>query len=127
VITEVPLVDMLGLDESPAGEALTAEYGSPTESKPMFDILHGYSPLHNVKTRGQTPPQLIVAAEKDANAAPGQIYKYVAARQTVAKTDQPVLLRIVYGEGHGDWSWPATCQNLAEEMAFLKSILMRGD
>jgi len=124
VITGIPLVDMLGLDDSPAGESLTGEYGSPGESREMFDIIYRYSPLHNVIEHPETPPQLIVVAEKDSSAVPGQIYKYVAARQAVALPDQPVLLRIVYGEGHGDWSPSSTCKNLAEEIAFLKEILM---
>jgi putative CocE/NonD family hydrolase len=120
VITEVPLVDMLWLDETQAGQSLGAEYGNPFESRAMFELLRAYSPVHNVRPGG--PAQMVVVAEQDFSAPPGQACKLVAARQAVER-DAPVLLRVVKGEGHTGWRPASTRGALAEEIAFLRRAL----
>ena len=124
VITEIPLADMLWLNETAAGQSIGAEYGNPFTSREMFDVLRAYSPAHNV--HGDGPAQMVVVAELDFNAPPGQAYKFVAARQAAlsqAGRDTPVLLRIVEGEGHVEWRPHSTRQVLSEEMAFAWHIL----
>ena len=120
VISEIPLTDMLWLDETQTGRSIGAEYGNPSESPAMFAALRAYSPAHNV--HGDGPAQLVVVATRDFNAPPGQAYKFVAARQAAlaeAGRDTPVLLRLVEGEGHGGWREESTRSVLADEVAFL--------
>ncbi len=124
VITEIPLTDMLWFDETPAGRSIGAEYGNASESPAMFATLRAYSPAHNV--HGDGPPQLVVVADQDFNAPPGQAYKFVAARQSAladAGRDTPVLLRIVKGEGHGGWTEDSLRGVIADEVAFLWHIV----
>lgn len=120
VISEIPLADMLWLNESQTGRSIGAEYGNPCDSREMFEALRAYSPAHNV--HGDGPAQLVVIAKQDFNAPPGQAYKFVAARQAAlaaAGRDTPVLLRLVEGEGHGGWREESTRSVLADEVAFL--------
>jgi uncharacterized protein len=124
VISEIPLTDMLWLDETQTGRSISAEYGNPAESPAMFATLRGYSPAHNV--HGDGPAQLVVVADRDFSAPPGQAYKFVAARQAAlseAGRDTPVLLRLVEGEGHGGWRDESTRSVLADEVAFLWHII----
>jgi len=130
VVSEAPLVDLMWLDDAPTGKAVAAEFGNPSESRAVLDLLLSYSPLQNVRPGVRTPAQLVVAAEHDIAAPPGQVYKYVAARQeAVAASTQysPVLLRVVYGEGHTDWPAEATRSVLAEEVAFLWHFATIGE
>jgi hypothetical protein len=120
VISEIPLADMLWLNETQTGRSIGAEYGNPCDSREMFEALRAYSPSHNV--HGDGPAQLVVVAKQDFNAPPGQAYKFVAARQAAlaaAARDTPVLLRLVEGEGHGGWRDESTRSVLADEVAFL--------
>ncbi|MGH8572920.1 MAG: CocE/NonD family hydrolase, partial [Gammaproteobacteria bacterium] len=83
-----------------------------------------YSPVHNV--RADSPPQMVVVAEQDFSAPPGQAYKLVAARQAAqapGTRQAPVLLRVVKGEGHTGWRPASTRRVLAEEIAFLRQAL----
>jgi uncharacterized protein len=124
VISEIPLTDLLWLNETAAGRSIGAEYGNPCESAAMFDALRAYSPAHNV--HGDGPAQLVVVAERDFSAPPGQAYKFVAARQAAlaaAGRETPVLLRVVPGEGHGGWQDHTTRSVLADEVAFLWHIV----
>jgi len=122
VITEVPLVDLFGLDASTSGQSVMAEYGDPRESRAMLDVMRSYSPLQNVKAYG--PPQLVVAAERDFSAQPAQIYKYVAERiDQLESEEQPILLRLVPGEGHTGWKPENMRRTIAEEIAFLRHFV----
>ena len=130
VVSEAPLVDLMWLDDVLTGKAVAAEYGNPTESRAVFDLMRSFSPLQNVRSDVRTPAQLVVAADHDIAAPPGQVYKYVAARQeAVAASMQysPVLLRMVQGEGHTDWPAEATRRVLAEEVAFLWHFATIGE
>ena len=124
VISEIPLTDMLWLGESRTGRSIGAEYGDLCESPAMFEALRAYSPAHN--THGDGPAQLVVVAEQDFSAHPGQAYKFVAARQAAlaaAGRDTPVLLRLVKGEGHGGWRDESVRSVLADEVAFLWRVV----
>jgi putative CocE/NonD family hydrolase len=124
VISEIPLTDLLWLNDTDVGRSISAEYGNPGESPAMFAAMHAYSPAHNV--HGDGPAQLVVVAERDFNAPPGQSYKFVAARQAALADvgrDTPVLLRLVPGEGHGGWRDESTRSVLADELAFLWHVV----
>jgi putative CocE/NonD family hydrolase len=122
VVSELPLCDVLWLSGSATGQALTAEFGNPETNREVFASLRAWSPLQNVNADGRAPPQLVVVAECDVSAPPAQAYRYVAVRQDVSHTSEdyaPVLMRLVRGEAHGDWSPESTRRTLAEEIAFL--------
>jgi putative CocE/NonD family hydrolase len=122
VVSELPLCDVLWLSESATGQALTAEFGDPATNPEVFASLRAWSPLQNVRAGGRAPAQFVVVAERDISAPPAQAYRYVAARQDASHENEnyaPVLLRIVRGESHGDWSPGSTRQTLTEEIAFL--------
>jgi uncharacterized protein len=124
VISEIPLTDMLWFDETQTGRSISAEYGSPGESPAMFAAMRAYSPAHNVC--GDGPAQLVVVADRDFNAPPGQAFKFVAARQaalTEAGRETPVLLRLIKGEGHGGWSDASVRNALADEVCFLWHVV----
>lgn len=148
VVSEIPLTDLMSLGDDTTGRSIAAEYGSPGESRTMFEILRAYSPLHNVCSTPRPVPQLVVVADRDRSAPPGQAYRYVAARQeairnsaaqgmgagsdrilsrTPAAGYAPVLLRIVHGEGHSDWPPEVARRVWAEEIAFLWHFANTGD
>ena len=128
LVSEVPLADMLGLDDTTTGQAVAAEYGNPRD-RAAFDVLRSYSPLHNIRDDVRTPAHFVVAAEHDVSAQPQQIYPYVAARQAaIARSPHyaPVLLRLVRGEGHTEWPPATTRRTLAEQTAFLHHFALQG-
>ncbi|MGH8249878.1 MAG: CocE/NonD family hydrolase [Steroidobacteraceae bacterium] len=130
VVSEVPLTDLMWLSDTATGQAVAAEYGSAAESRELFEVLRGYSPLQNVRPAPRTPAQLVVVADQDRSAPPGQAYQYVAARQEAIRSSDtyaPVLLRIVHQEGHNDWPPHVTRRVLAEEIAFLWHFAKTGD
>ena len=122
LVSEAPLVDLMSLGDTATGQAVAAEYGSPAESPAMLEVMHSYSPLQNVRPLPRNPAHLLVVADQDHSARPGQAYQYVAARQeAIARSSgySPVLLRLVRGGGHTEWPLAKTRRVLAEEIAFL--------
>jgi prolyl oligopeptidase PreP (S9A serine peptidase family) len=91
--------------------------------------MHSYSPLQNVRPLPRNPAHLVVIADQDHSARPGQVYQCVAARQeSIARSSgySPVLLRLVRGEGHTEWPPAKTRRVLAEEIAFLWHFASTG-
>jgi prolyl oligopeptidase len=127
VISEIPLVDVLWLDDTDTGRAIAAELGNPRQDRALFEALRAYSPLHNVKRQQRKPPLLLVVAERDGSALPGQAYRYTAACQAAAAGDQLVLLRTLPGVGHVGWPRRVMLRALAEEMAFFETFLMKEE
>ena len=121
-VLEVPLVDVLHLLELPAGEAIAGELGNPVRDREVFESMLRYSPLQNVKPRSRRAAVLVVPAEHDERATPGQAYKYVAALQASALDGQLALLSLVENEGHVGWPWEVQKAVLIEELAFLWTI-----
>ena len=130
VVSEVPLTDLMWLSDTASGRSVAAEFGSPTESQEVLAALTGYSPLQNVRPGRRTPAQIVVVADQDQSALPGQAYQYVAARQEAVRQSDDyscVLLRIVHGEGHTDWPPEVTRRVLAEEVGFLWHFAGAGE
>jgi prolyl oligopeptidase len=124
VISEIPLADVMWLDETDKGRAVAAELGNPRSSREVAAALYAYSPLQNVAPARRKPPLLVVVAENDDSAPPGQAYRFVAACQAVAATDQLVLLRTLPGAGHVGWPRSVMLDALAEEVTFLEAALV---
>jgi prolyl oligopeptidase len=123
VIAEIPLADVMWLDETDKGRAVAAELGNPRSSREVAAALHAYSPLQNVRPAARKPALLVVVAENDDSAPPGQAYRFVAACQAAAADDQLVLLRTLPGVGHVGWPRSVMLDALAEEVTFLEATL----
>ncbi|MDR2927842.1 MAG: prolyl oligopeptidase family serine peptidase, partial [Cytophagaceae bacterium] len=79
-----------------------ADYGTSADSKEMFDYLHAYSPLHNIRNDGTSYPAiLITTADHDDRVVPAHSFKYAATLQAANTGDAPKLIRIESKAGHG--------------------------
>jgi prolyl oligopeptidase len=101
VICNVPVLDMLRYHKFTAGRYWTPEYGNAEENPEHFQFLYAYSPLHNVKPGEKYPPVLIHTAESDDRVVPLHAMKFAATLQTLAPSDNPILLQIETKAGHG--------------------------
>jgi prolyl oligopeptidase len=96
----VGVMDMLRFNQFTAGRFWVDDYGSPQDPA-MFDVLHGYSPYHNVPEGGDYPATLITTADTDDRVVPGHSFKYAAELQASNTGDAPTLIRIESSAGHG--------------------------
>ncbi len=93
------LLDMLRFHKFGTEKHYVSEYGSST-SKRFFQILHDYSPLHNVEKRAY-PPVLLNTGSHDDRVCPAHSYKFAATLQRNQTGDAPILLNIEMNSGHG--------------------------
>jgi oligopeptidase B len=102
VHSAVPFVDVMNtmMDASlplTVGEYL--EWGNPNE-KEAYDYMKSYSPYDNLEKRAY-PAMLVTTSLNDSQVMYWEPAKYVARLRTL-KTDQnPLLLKINMGAGHG--------------------------
>ena len=118
-ITEVPLVDVVRLMDTPIGGPVSMELGNPEEDEEVFRYMMSYSPLQNIEACEQRPDVMVVVAEEDERALPHFAYQYTAAMQATTSADQIVLLRTIAEEGHSIWPWDVTVESLCEQLRFL--------
>jgi len=102
VISQVPFVDVLNtmLDASlPLTTAEYIEWGNPNE-KAAFDYMKTYSPYDNVGKKDY-PSMLVKVSVNDSQVPYWEGAKLVAKLRAM-KTDQnPLLLKVNFGAGHG--------------------------
>ena len=108
----VGVLDMLRYHKFTAGAGWAYDYGTSEDSKEMFEYLHRYSPLHNVKESAY-PATLIATADHDDRVVPAHSFKFAAAMQEKQKGGNPVIIRIETKAGHG--AGKSTQQIIAEE------------
>lgn len=99
----VGVLDMLRYHTFTAGAGWAYDYGTSEQSKEMFDYIHAYSPVHNVKTGIQYPATLVTTGDHDDRVVPAHSFKFAAelqAKQTQAQA-LPMLIRIETNGGHG--------------------------
>lgn len=118
-----PLVDVLHLRAFPAGEAIARELGDAQADPATFETLRAYSPLQNVRPSAQRPAVLVVVADRDDRVPREWAFRYVAAMQATCVGPQPVLMRLVEGEGHVGWPAQVELDVMADELAFLWSAV----
>ncbi len=119
----IPSLDMLRYEKYTAFKGWTSGYGS-VENKEEFLNLFKWSPYHNIKTNTCYPPMLVTVGEKDPTTPPQHGYKFVAALQAHQRYDNPVLLKIVWGGGHGfGITNEQTVETKSQEIAFLVKVL----
>jgi len=97
----VGVLDMLRYHKFTVGWGWVPEYGSSEQSKEMFDYLHAYSPLHNVKQGVEYPATMITTADHDDRVVPAHSFKFAATLQAKSGGTNPLLIRIEEKAGHG--------------------------
>ncbi len=102
VVAEVPFVDVMNtmLDDSlPLTAQEYLEWGNPNEEA-AFKYMSSYSPYDNLKAQ-KYPAMLVKTSVNDSQVMYWEPTKLVARLRTL-KTDQnPLLLKINFGAGHG--------------------------
>ncbi len=122
-IPAVGVMDMLRFTEFTIGWAWVSDYGSP-ENADEFEVLYGYSPLHNTRPGTCYPPVLVTTSDHDDRVVPAHSFKYAAALQAAQGCDNPILIRIETRAGHGAGKPTSKrIEQAADEIAFLVRAL----
>lgn len=100
-VPAVGVMDMLRYHNFTIGWAWAGDYGRSDDSREMFEYLHGYSPLHNIKDGVAYPATLITTADHDDRVVPAHSFKFAARLQEANAGSNPVLIRIETKAGHG--------------------------
>ena len=102
VVSIVPIYDLFRtvLLDPYGSYATTYEYGDPRVPKEA-EWLIKYSPYQNARGETAYPATLISAGGNDVRCPPWHARKLAAALQAAAAADNPVLLRVHQGIGHG--------------------------
>ncbi len=100
-IPQVGVLDMLRYHTFTAGAGWAYDYGTAEDSEEMFQYLKGYSPLHNIQEGVNYPAILTTTADHDDRVVPAHSFKYAAQLQATETGDNPKLIRIDVGVGHG--------------------------
>lgn len=123
----VGVLDMLRFHKFTIGWAWTSDYGSP-DDRQAFEILHAYSPYHNLKQGTVYPATLVTTGDHDDRVYPAHSFKFAAALQSVQQGDAPVLISIDTKAGHGMGKPIAKLiEEQADCWAFLAANLRDGD
>ncbi len=96
VIVGAANTDMLKSHKFTIGHFWSKEYGSPEESKTVFEYLKSYSPYHNTHSI-KNKSIFVFTGELDDRVFPAHSYKYTAQLQS--NTDNFTLLK-TYDTGH---------------------------
>ena len=96
----VGVMDMLRYHKFTIGWAWAGDYGTSDDST-GFRYLRQYSPLHNLKPGTRYPATLITTADHDDRVVPAHSFKFAARLQEVQEGQNPALIRIDTGAGHG--------------------------
>ena len=94
-------MDMLRYHKFTIGWNWAPDYGTSADSKEMFDYLHAYSPLHNLRPGTKYPATLITTADHDDRVVPAHSFKFAATLQADNAANTPTLIRIDTKAGHG--------------------------
>jgi prolyl oligopeptidase len=96
----VGVLDMLRFHRFTIGWAWVSDYGCADDPE-GFQVLHTYSPLHNVRPGVSYPATLVLTGDHDDRVVPGHSFKFAAALQAAQASDAPVLIRVQTRAGHG--------------------------
>ncbi len=119
----IPSLDMLRYEKFTAFKGWTSGFGSVAK-KDEFLNLFKWSPYHNIKSSVCYPPILVSVGEKDPTTPPQHGYKFVAAMQAHQPCESPVLLKVIWGGGHGfGTTSEQTIKTKSQELAFLVKAL----
>jgi oligopeptidase B len=102
VISHVPFVDVLNtmLDASlPLTTSEYIEWGNPND-KPAYDYMKQYSPYDNVGKKNY-PAMLVKVSVNDSQVPYWEGAKLVAKLREMKTDNNPLLLKVNFGAGHG--------------------------
>jgi oligopeptidase B len=102
VVSHVPFVDVLNtmLDATlPLTTSEYIEWGNPNE-KPAFDYMKQYSPYDNVGNKNY-PAMLVKVSLNDSQVPYWEGAKLVAKLRAMKTDNNPLLLKVNFGAGHG--------------------------
>jgi oligopeptidase B len=102
VVSQVPFVDVLNtmLDASiPLTTSEYIEWGNPNE-KPAFEYMKQYSPYDNIAKKSY-PTILVKVSVNDSQVPYWEGAKYVAKLRDMKTDNNPLLLKVNFGAGHG--------------------------
>jgi len=97
----VGVLDMLRYHKFTAGAGWIYDYGCADSSQAMFEYMHNYSPVHNVKVGTNYPATLVKTADHDDRVVPAHSFKFISELQAKDGGENPVLIRIDKKAGHG--------------------------
>ena len=130
VVADVPFVDVLNtmLDESlPLTPGEWPEWGNPITDPAAFDLIRSYSPYENVAAKAY-PPMLITGGLNDPRVTYWEPAKWAARLRATKTDDNPLLLKINMGAGHGGKSGRfESLRETAEVFAFVLTQMGEGD
>jgi oligopeptidase B len=102
VVSQVPFVDVLNtmLDASlPLTTSEYIEWGNPND-KPAYDYMKKYSPYDNVAKKNY-PAMLVKVSLNDSQVPYWEGAKLVAKLRVMKTDNNPLLLKVNFGAGHG--------------------------
>ena len=120
-IPQVGVMDMLRYHKFTIGWNWASDYGTSEDSKEMFEYLHAYSPLHNLRPGTSYPATLVTTADHDDRVVPAHSFKFAATLQECQRGPNPVLIRIDAKAGHGGGKPLA---KILEEQADIYSFIL---
>jgi prolyl oligopeptidase len=122
-LPKVGVLDMLRFQKFTIGAAWISDYGS-SDDPALFETLHAYSPLHNLRMGTHYPATLVFTADHDDRVFPAHSFKFAAALQAAQGGEAPVLISIEERAGHGAGK-PVEKQinEAADDYAFLYHVL----
>lgn len=97
----VGVLDMLRYHTFTAGAGWAHDYGTAEQNEDMFNYLHAYSPLHNVREGVNHPATMVTTADHDDRVVPAHSFKFAAELQAKDGGQNPQLIRIDVNAGHG--------------------------
>ncbi len=109
----VGVLDMLRYHKFTAGAGWAYDYGTADDNKEMFEYLHKYSPVHNVKAGTCYPATMVITGDHDDRVVPAHSFKFAAELQRAQSCEKPTLIRIETNAGHG--AGKSTAQLVAEQ------------
>ncbi len=117
-VPQVGVMDMLRFQKFTIGWNWIADYGS-SDNPEEFQVLYGYSPIHNIRAGATYPATLITTADHDDRVVPAHSFKYAATLQEKASPVHPVLIRIDTQSGHGASNTSKALDTAADIYSFL--------
>jgi len=102
VVSQVPFVDVLNtmLDASlPLTTSEYIEWGNPND-KPAYEYMKKYSPYDNIAKKNY-PAMLVKVSVNDSQVPYWEGAKLVAKRRAMKTDNNPLLLKVNFGAGHG--------------------------
>jgi len=102
VVSHVPFVDVLNtmLDETlPLTTSEFIEWGNPKE-KPAYEYMKTYSPYDNIEKKNY-PATLVKVSVNDSQVPYWEGAKLVAKMRAMKTDNNPLLLKVNFGAGHG--------------------------